>query len=249
MGLFDFFKKETFQNIDYSSIGVDFHSHLVPSVDDGVKTVEETAEILDYFISLGYKKIYTSPHIMGEGYKNNKADLLARFADLKEQPLIQSKSIEFELIAEYFMDENLELLIEKEELLTFSNKRVLIETSMNYEFPNFNKIIFMLNSLKYKPILAHPERYAFIRDEKNAVNIYEELKDKGVQFQLNLFSLIGLYGNATQKMAETLIDHELIDYISTDIHHPRQLAFFEKLHASKHLHKLLNSNLLKNHLL
>lgn len=251
MGFFNFLKKkDTFNTeIDFSSIGVDFHSHLIPMVDDGVRTVEETAEILDNFITLGYKKIYTSPHIMGEGYTNTKNDLIHRFNSLKADPLIVSKNIEFELIAEYYMDENFEKLVESEDLLTFGQKNILIETSMNYEFPNFKELIFKLNNLNYKPILAHPERYNFIHNESNYINTYEELKDKGVLLQLNLFSLIGLYGQKTKKVAEELIDQDLIDFVSSDIHNVKQLEFFKKLSESAHFRKLLDSNQLKNHTL
>jgi protein-tyrosine phosphatase len=101
--MFGLFKKKPGENsskVDWSQISVDFHSHLIPAVDDGVQSVEEAYAILKYFQDLGYKKMYTSPHIMGEGYTNTSSDLTARFAQLKQEDLIQSLSIDIGIVAE-----------------------------------------------------------------------------------------------------------------------------------------------------
>jgi tyrosine-protein phosphatase YwqE len=117
---------------------------------------------------------------------------------------------------------------------------------MNYDFPIFNEALFQLQTQGYKPILAHPERYAFIYDERNYVEKYEDLKERGVLFQLNLFSLVGLYGQKVQKVAEALIQHQLYDLVSSDIHKVGQLKLFEKLKQSEYLHKLIESGNLRN---
>lgn len=250
--MFGIFKKKPGENktkIDWSAIVVDFHSHLIPGVDDGVKTVEDSYTILKAFQNLGYRKIYTSPHIMGEGYTNTSADLKSRLIELKKEELIQSLDIELELIAEYLLDEQFEEKLKEDDFLTFSNRHILLEASMNYEFPFVRDYIYQLIKKGYRPIVAHPERYRYIFGEKNYLDLYETMQDWGVQFQLNLFSLVGLYGDQIRKVAEDLINHELITYVSSDIHHPNQLKFFEQLENSIFLTKLIDSGNLKNHTL
>jgi tyrosine-protein phosphatase YwqE len=242
--MFGFFKKKQEEiNIDFSKIGVDFHSHLVPSVDDGVEKIEEAIEIIKYLKSIGYNRIYTSPHIMQEGYVNTKLGLESVF---NSHFNAYNQVLPTSLIAEYFVDEAFVKLVAQKDLLTFGQNYILIETSMNYDFPIFNEALFQLQTQGYKPILAHPERYAFIYDEGNYIEKYEELKERGVLFQLNLFALVGLYGQKVQKVAETLIEHNLYDYVSSDIHKVGQLKLFEKLKSSQHLQSLIESGNLKN---
>ena len=240
--LFDIFniRKSKFS---FSEIAVDFHSHLIPNVDDGSKSIEETIEILQYLKSIGYQKIITTPHIMSEGFDNNSINLKENFEKIKEQCEV---ILPFELAAEYYIDENFEKLIEENDILSFGDKYVLIETSMNYEFPIFKECIFKLLNKGYNPILAHPERYSFIYNEKNALKKYESLSDLGILFQLNLFSLLGIYNEKIKKTAEMLIDNNLIDFVSSDIHSSKQLKLFEEIRDNKYLQKMINSQILEN---
>ena len=242
--MFGFFKKKKEEVVvDFSKIGVDFHSHLLPKVDDGVQKMEEAIEILSYLKTIGYKKVLTSPHIMQEGYTNTKKGLEAVFGSFSET---YNNILHTTLIAEYFIDEAFLELVKNKELLTFGQNHVLIETSMNYDFPIFNEALFKLQTQGYQPILAHPERYAFIYDEPNYIDRFEEIKERGVRFQLNLFSLVGLYGQKVQKIAEELIENRMYDYACSDIHKVGQLHLFEKLKSSLPLHKLIELGDLKN---
>jgi protein-tyrosine phosphatase len=146
-------------------------------------------------------------------------------------------------------DEQFEEKLEKDEFLTFGNKHILLETSMNYEFPFVRDYIYRLIQKGYRPIIAHPERYRYIFGEKNHLDLYETMQDWGVTFQLNLFSLVGIYGDQVRKIGEELIDNQLISYVSSDIHHPNQLKFFEQLQNSVFLAKLVESGNLKNNTL
>lgn len=246
--MFGLFKKkeESTVLINWSEIGLDFHSHLIPAVDDGSSCMEETLEILEFKKSLGYKHIFTSPHIMGEGFKNTKQDLTEKYNELIVDERFQNLGFKFNLIAEYFLDEEFEILIENDELLTFGNKNILIETSMNYDFPFVKKYIYNLVKKGYNPILAHPERYKYIFSEKEYIDIYEGYKDLGCELQLNLFSLVGLYGDKVKSVAEELIKNNLYDYVSSDIHKAGQLKLYEELNKSIFLERLIKSGNLKN---
>lgn len=246
--MFGIFKKKEDKkvHINWSEIGLDFHSHLIPAVDDGSSSIEETIEILTFKKSLGYKHIFTSPHIMGEGFKNTKQDLTDRYNELLQDVRLQNSYLKFDLIAEYFLDEEFEVLLDNDDILTFGNKHILIETSMNYDFPFVKNYIYKLIKKGYNPILAHPERYKYIFSEKNYIDIYESYKDLGCEFQLNLFSLVGLYGEKIKTVAEGLISNNLYDYVSSDIHKAGQLKLYGELNKSIFLERLIQSGNLKN---
>lgn len=243
-----FFKNKdiTVINNSFASIGLDFHSHLLPSVDDGCQSVEESLTILNYFQDLGYRKIYTSPHIMGEKYILPKAELQARFDIFCQEPSIKGLNIQLGLIAEYLLDENFEKLLIQNDFLTLPEGHILIETSMNYDFPFVREYIYELVKKGYKPILAHPERYRYIYTEDNYIDKYDEMLDWGIEFQLNIFALIGLYGDTSKKVAEQLIDKGFYSYACSDLHRPNQLNYFEELKKSLFLKKLIDSGQLKN---
>jgi tyrosine-protein phosphatase YwqE len=246
--MFSILKKKShiLQAIDLAILAVDFHAHWLPGVDDGCQNLEDSIQILTEFKSLGYQKVYTSPHIMGEKYTNTKSDLINRFNEFKKNDSIQSIGLELGIIAEYLLDEQFEDKLKTNDFLTLNGKYILIETSMNYDFPFVRDYIFELLKLGYKPILAHPERYRYIYNEKKYLDKYEEMLNWGLEFQLNLFSLVGLFGETSQRVAEALIDNQLYSYVCSDIHIPMQIKFFEDVQKSIYLDKLIRSNQLKN---
>jgi len=231
---------------DFSVIGVDFHSHLVPGVDDGCSSIEESIEIIQALSNLGYQKIITTPHIMGDGYTNNSEGLKTEFEHLQKAVLEAAIPVKMGLSAEYFLDDEMKELIVLGDLMPIGNRFLLVETSTNYEFPQFKELLFLLQNKKYKVVLAHPERYRFFYEEETKWSDYEQLKDSGIYFQLNLFSLVGLYGQKTQRIAEEMIEREWYDFACTDLHKPSQLNLLESLKTNIHLHQLISSGLLKN---
>lgn len=228
--------------IDFSRIGVDFHSHLIPNVDDGVDSLEETVEILLNFKLLGYTHMYTSPHIMSEGFVNTSQNLRQQYQKLISDDRINSLGIHFDLIAEYYLDEGFEKLIKENDFLTINGSYMLVEFSFNYDFPFVKDYIFSLRTMGYKLILAHPERYNFIE----TVDEYQSWKEQGLSLQLNLGSLMGAYGESVKKKAHQLIESNMYDFVSSDIHRLEQMNYIEGLKYDKHLKILIDSGLLKN---
>ena len=226
---------------------VDMHSHLLPDLDDGSKTIEETVELLKRFSDLGYKKLITTPHIMGDFYKNDKNTISPALAAVKEQIKINNIPIELEAAAEYYLDEWFIEKLEKEEpLLTIGNKHVLIETSYINESSQLHKSIFLLRSLGYTPILAHPERYIYLY---NSFDNFKKLYEMEVLFQINLISLNGYYSKQSKIFAEKLIDNNMVHFVGSDCHGHRHLDGLKMVMASKYYKKLENMNLHNNSLL
>mgnify|MGYP003638203842 CR=1 FL=1 len=225
------------------SLTVDLHSHLIPGIDDGSKDLADSIAMIRRFVELGYKKIITTPHVMSDYYKNSPETILDGLSILKQELEKQRITIEIEAAAEYYLDENLEEKIELQQILSFGDGYVLFELPFMAEPPNLASTIFKLQTNGYKPILAHPERYGFWY---NDFNKFIEMKDKGVHLQLNILSLIGHYSPETQKIAERLIDENLISFLGTDCHNLGHLNLIEQARTKKYLHQLLESGELKN---
>jgi len=222
----------------------DLHSHLIPGIDDGAKDMDDALGMIRRFVELGYRKLITTPHVMSDFYRNNAETILGGLKELKENLRKHNISIEIEAAAEYYLDENLTEKIQKKSLLSFGKGYVLFELPFLAEPPNLASVIFELQTNGYKPILAHPERYGFWY---NDFNQYRQLRDKGVYLQLNILSLMGHYSPETQKIAERLIDEELISFLGTDCHNPMHQEVMEQVRTKAYLHRLLDSGLLLNH--
>ena len=223
---------------------VDMHSHLIPDVDDGVDTVEESLEILIRLSELGYQKVITTPHVMGDYYPNDASTIVPKLNQLIELVIKEGIDIEIEAAAEYYLDEHfMHLLQTPEQLLTFGNNYLLIETSFINEPAFLREGIFQIISAGLQPVLAHPERYVFIQNDPDIAN---DLVERGVQLQLNLLSLAGYYSKAARKIAEKLIDQKLVSFVGSDCHNFRQLGSMTDVLNGKYYKKLMQMELLNN---
>lgn len=245
MGIFDrIFKKQApLEPLDLSVIGVDMHSHFIPGIDDGAKTIDDSVEMITTMSQLGYRKVITTPHIMGDFYRNTPENIGSGLQHVRNAVAATGVSIEIEAAAEYYFDFELEHKLEHEKLLTFGKNYVLFEVSFMNAPDNLDGLIFRMLTSGYQPILAHPERYPFWFDD---MNNFEKLKDKGVLFQLNLNSLTGHYSPATMKIAEQMIDKGWYEFVGSDCHHTGHLLLLEKARRTKALWKLVESGKLLN---
>ncbi|MDR1344618.1 MAG: hypothetical protein LBJ39_04620 [Tannerellaceae bacterium] len=187
----------------------DIHTHLLPGVDDGVQSVEDSVRILHFMREMGVKRIYLTPHIMADLSANTPEALRSRYeAFLKECPDCPKLC----LAAEYMLDGGFAPLINKG-LLAMSGHHVLVETSYLSPPMGFNEMLYDLRIAGYQSIIAHPERYLYMRN-----NDYHKLKDQGCKLQLNLFSLAGAYGVNAERNAIYILKQGLYDYTGSDVH-------------------------------
>lgn len=229
-------------------IFVDMHSHLIPAIDDGSKSVEESVSLVKGLIDLGYKKIITTPHIMGDFFKNSKETIFPGLKILQDKLIEEGIDIKIEAAAEYYLDEwFIEKLDKEEPLLSFGKNYVLFETSYMNASSQLHQAIFKLRSIGYTPILAHPERYTYLYG--GGFDGFKEIYDMGVLFQINLNSLAGYYSKPAKVFAEKLIDHKMVDFVGTDCHGQRHLDVLRKLKTSSYYKKLNDLPLLNNSLL
>ena len=229
------------------SLLVDMHSHLIPGIDDGCENIEQSIVLIREFEKLGRKKLITTPHIMGDYYRNTPEIILPKLEELRARIKLEGIDIQIDAAAEYYLDETLlQKLDNNEPLLTIGEKYVLFETSFLNAPTQLDSLIFKLKSSGYKPVLAHPERYTYLIN--NFAKI-QDILDRGVYFQININSLVGYYSKASKDLAEKLIDMGLVHFISSDCHNDRQMAALQKSIQTPYYKKTLQLPLLNNSLI
>lgn len=189
----------------------DCHSHILPGVDDGVRTLEESLAILDRYEKLGMKAVWLTPHIM-EDIPNKPSVLKEKFEALKKA---YNGGLELHLGAENMIDNLFEKRLEERDLLLMGSRQdhLLVETSYFTPPYGFYDILERIKSIGYFPVLAHPERYVYMTEKD-----YDRLKEMKILFQMNLFSFAGYYGKEPRHVAEGLLKKHYYDYVGTDIH-------------------------------
>jgi protein-tyrosine phosphatase len=241
--MFGLFKKNK-KSPDLSFIGVDMHSHLLPGLDDGLKTLEETIIFIKELNTLGYEKLICTPHILSAVHPNTPQTILPRLKEVQNALIENNIKVKVEAAAEYMVDHEFEQLIKSgSPLLTFGSNFILIEMSYLAPSPNFGQVVFDLRLAGLQPILAHPERYNYFHHQYQE---YRRIKDTGCWFQVNMLSLAGYYGKHIKKVAEKLIADGMIDLIGTDMHHQNHLNATKKLISENNFYKILKDVPLKN---
>lgn len=189
----------------------DYHSHLLPGVDDGVQTVEESLEILRLYEQLGIREVWFTPHIM-EDIPNTTAGLRSRFEQFQKH---YTGNIRLHLAAEYMLDNLFKERLAHRDLLPIGEEgnHLLVETSYFNPPMDLYGMMEKIKSAGFIPILAHPERYTYMGEKD-----YHRLKEAGVVFQSNLPSLTGSYGKQVLQNIRHLLVQKYTNIWGTDTH-------------------------------
>ena len=206
-----FRKRQTLEESGFFRGFIDWHCHILPGVDDGVQSMDESLQILAEYERLGVKEVWLTPHIM-EDIPNTTEKLRERFAELKS---VYQGSMMLHLASENMLDNLFEERLEKNDLLPIGKvgKYLLVETSYFNPPMGLNNILLRIKAKGYYPVLAHPERYLYMDKEK-----YEHIHSMGVKLQMNVFSLQGVYGMEVRKRAKWLQKHSMYAFVGTDLH-------------------------------
>lgn len=241
-----FGRKKLKNPLDLGVLGVDMHSHLIPGIDDGSPTLEASVMLVKGMKAMGYHKLITTPHIGSDIYKNTPEIIQQGLEQLQSKLAQEKVNIEVEAAAEYLMDDGFSNLLIENRLISFGKNYLLLELPYFYLPPNLYEITFELQIKGFKIILAHPERYLYWY---NDLKKFEELKDRGIFFQLNMISLTGHYSAEVKKMAEKLTDAGMVDFLGSDLHNAFYLEVLRKTRYEIYLEKLLNSGNIMNYTL
>ena len=228
---------------------IDFHSHIIPKIDDGSKSEEETKALLLEARRVGFDKIISTSHYCVRQYEveeEERREILREIEeDFKEQT---NKDIKLFLGSEIYITPNIVDLIKEKKASTINNTRyVLFELPLQHQTFNLKETIFKLMENNYRPIIAHPERYFMVQEDPNMLI---DLIDMGVLFQSNYASILGFYGNEAKKTVKKLLKSDMVHFLGSDVHRkgtiypkiPEILGKIEKIVGERRLKELSTLN-------
>ena len=227
---------------------IDIHTHLIPGVDDGSKSVEDTFKIFEEAQSVGFTDIILTSHYLTNYYEPKVEELVFWKEKLQEILQAQGKKINLHSGMEIYISEQLGELIKDNKILMLANsKYALIELPMSTNIKYLDHIIYLLESIGVKFVLAHPERYKCVQDN---LNLVEEYIEKGCLIQCNYGSILGNYGAEAKKTLKQLLKKDLVHFMATDCHKkcgiyleiPKAIKKIEKIVGKDRLYEITTSN-------
>jgi protein-tyrosine phosphatase len=237
-----FFNKSVYL-VDLLEGITDIHNHLLPAMDDGSPNLETTIEMIKAMKAIGVKNAIATPHTMEDYYDNDAAKITAHFQETKLALVTtDAKGFIIGAASEYMMDGQMDHIIETESYLCIYKKYLLTELSYFQRPDHLEDLVFTMCQKELIPILAHPERYRYIK----SIEKFKDLKKRGLELQLNLLSLTTHYGRDAQRKAHSLLEKDLYDFLGTDAH---TLSHLEKIKEIKIKKKQVPyiKNLVDNH--
>ena len=213
---------------------IDIHTHILPGVDDGSKSINESLAIIDYLIGIGVTDIVlTSHYIKGTGYNYDTKSRNEILNNLENE--LKDRDVFLYIGNEVYLCDEVVDLYKKKEICTLNNsKYMLVELPLSSYYKNFPNALCDLNEDGIIPIIAHPERYKFIQNDCKRI---KELLEFDCLLQINIDSLIGKYGRKAKKLAKFLLKKNLVSFVATDTHYVSDPKKLEK--AYKKLRKIV----------
>lgn len=217
----------------------EMHCHIIPGVDDGSPEMEFSLQYLKALSEMGLERVIFTPHHTEPNFMNTPQKVSLIFRELREQ--VEEKNIPIvceDFSFEYRLDESF-LRMERAgrfgqptcELRPLKDRYLLVENSFVQPLLNLDDILFRLQDEGWYVVMAHPERYQYY--SKRGIKAYEHLQDNGVEFQCNLLSFSGYYGDSAQKMAYRLLDEGYVNFLGSDLHNMRHVELIRKFLATK----------------
>ncbi len=196
---------------------IDLHLHLLPKVDDGCQTLDDSLSLAKTLIDLGFEEAAPSPHNRPEYAP--KVVCLERLAELRAALLQANIDLTLHESSEnFFLDESLLAAVKTDAFrpIGSTGKYMLIEAPYQTTLPKLTDIIFRLKVKGVTPVIAHPERCAEFERKGRAA----EVAATGALLQLDVGALIGRYGRTAEQLAKTFLEEDLYAIAATDAHSP-----------------------------
>lgn len=246
--MFNIFKKHTTDTPYLEVLNTDIHCHLLPGVDDGSKSLDESIHCLRVMRRLGLKKVTLTPHFCFPRFPNDEKDIENRYQQMLKDIAEVAPDLDVELVTpggEYRVDDGLPRRLEdgRKLLHTANNQYLLVELSLHQPRLGIEETLFDLQMGGEELILAHPERYPYYNAKSD---VLASLHEQGIQFQVNLLSISGFYGEAAQKRAIDYIEEGWVDYLGTDLHNALYAKALEEAASNRKLQKVLSKYTFKN---
>ncbi len=226
---------------------IDIHSHILPGIDDGARTLAGSVEIVRDLVSQGVTEIIATPHYVDETiFMSPCSKNLELLKELRKELVSEGIEAKIYLGNEIYINSRIKELIKEREITTLAgSKYLLVELPLDEEYPNYEDYLRDLINHGFKVVLAHPERYRIAKDEE----VLQNLLEMGVLFQCNMGSILGKYGKEAQKLVKKMAKEKMIFTFGSDIHHPNKNNFLVlarkkllKYYSESELNKLLVIN-------
>lgn len=201
---------------------IDIHCHILPCIDDGSKSIDETLEMARIAVDEGIHHIIATPHYIQYSDYLNKQQVQKLVDEVNDVLKKENIALSLSIGQEIYLTPDLPKLVQSGEVSTLNDGQyILIEFPMN-DIPLYAEDIFYeLRLMGLTPILAHPERYPMVMEDPNLLLKFLKL---GVLCQVNMGSIRGFFGERVQKTVMTLIEHDMVHFVATDAHTPRNRA-------------------------
>lgn len=214
---------------------IDMHNHILQGVDDGSKSLEESINLVKKARAHGMTGLVLTPHYMKGAMDTSVHILKERFETLQEALKAENIDIPLYLGHELYLDPRLIDDLKEEKCMSINKGAyVLMELPLKSDVHRLEAFVHELKIAGYKPILAHPERYAFVHKDINAIST---LIDDGVAMQMNMSSLKGYYGKTVKKVARKMVKRGWVHCIGSDVHREKSSVLDIK-HPLKYLRKM-----------
>lgn len=242
--MFDFLKPAN-RDKTFAALVTDMHCHLLPGVDDGSRSLQETIECLKALAAVGFRKVCLTPHFQAN-YLNDENDIQKRFGELKKILASINDASLPEVVAisgEYRFDTRFARQPGADKVLPLPGKRLLCEFSLH--FNDFMPLDIFAEYIKdgYTLILAHTERYPYLGLHSDEV---EKMKQMGILFQVNILSLNGFYGETAMEKGLQYIESGMTEYLGTDTHNLRYAAALKEAAANKTVKRIMKQHTFLN---
>ena len=218
---------------------IDIHSHIIPHVDDGARSVEETFNILKEAQEAGFTDVILTSHFLLNYYETNAQELIFWKEKLQEVLKKQGTKINLHSGMEIYITNQMEELLENKKILTLANSGyMLIELPWATNVKYFDYVVYYIEAKGIKPIIAHPERYKCVQKDPDIV---EEYIEKGCLIQCNYGSIVNLYGREAEKTIKTLLKKNQVHFLGSDVHRENG-TYLIILDAIKKIRKIIGEN-------
>lgn len=223
---------------------IDFHSHILPNIDDGSRAYEESKIMLLEAKNVGFNKVISTSHYALNCFETPEYKREQLIEELNNEDNLPEVILGSEIFLNYTI---VDLLKEYKASTINKTNYVLFELPLRHQFPNLKITINKLKENNYIPILAHPERYATIQKK---FNLLLELRDMGVLFQSNYGSILGMYGLGAKLTLKKMLKNNLVDLLGSDVHRPssiypkipKAIEKVSKLTSKKCLENMIHNN-------
>lgn len=227
---------------------IDFHSHILPNIDDGAQSIDEAFNMIKEAEKAGFSKILLTPHYIEKYYETDVAEREVWLNAISQNLAVKNINTQLYLASEVLISDNIMNLLEDAKASTINNTSyVLFELPKDIEPDNLYSIVHDLISNKLVPILAHPERYSYVQKEPELIY---DLIQQGVLIQMNYGSIVGQYGKKAQFISEKLLENKMVHFLGTDAHRknsiypkiPKILPIIESIVGHEKLEELTTIN-------